>query len=65
MCILIRSNKQIWRLAEWLHNNVVVFIDVDWIDTRVPYRNNLYDKAVNLLKKINNNEFTGEDNHTG
>lgn len=57
----VRNNKQIWRIARWLHQNVSLLGDFMWPNDA--YREGLYDKAVALLKKINNNEFTGEDNH--
>ena len=70
---MTRNNKQIWRLAEWLWYNIVYgeYSDEDefnsWkevMETEYFYtRNFFYDKAAELLKKLNNNEFTGEDNH--
>jgi len=66
-----RANKQIWRLAEWLHQNVSIpEVRVpDWKMMRANPKyyegstNFYYDKAAELLKKISRNEFTGGDNH--
>ena len=58
---MTRNNKQIWRLTRWLHQNVSKLGDFMWPNDA--YRNGLYDKSAELLKKLNNNEFTGEDNH--
>lgn len=70
----IRGNRQIWGLAEFLHEIYNLGIkDECPSDAKEFYesssylaenhRNRMYDKAHSLLKKINNNEFTGEDNH--
>lgn len=63
----IRSNKQIWRLAEHLFNigSQVFEIDVDWSD--IPedddMRHQCYDEAKKLMYMIQYNAFTGPDNH--
>ncbi len=64
--IVVRANASIWRMAEWF-----------WNQTKRPYidhshvfqlafthdKNIFYDKMAILLKKIQRNEFTGEDDH--
>jgi len=67
----VRNNKQIWRLAEWLYWNVFDFIYpacerfcVVWEKEDANTRNHMYDKALELQKKLINNEFvTTSDNH--
>lgn len=59
----IRSNRQIWRVAKFMFNAATIVGDGDFKDMRPWYRNRLYDKTAELLKKITNNEFTGRDNH--
>ncbi len=66
----LRLNKSIWRIAEWLYDNIC---SIKYYETRgrSPYlswksepiynKNELYDKALELLRKMNNYEFTGED----
>lgn len=46
-----------------MFNAATVVGDGDFKDMRPWYRNRLYDKTAELLKKITNNEFTGRDNH--
>lgn len=60
----------IWRLAEWLYWNVFDFIYpacerfcMSWKDESETVKNHMYDKAAELMKKIQMNEFTGEDTH--
>lgn len=68
----IRANKQIWRLAEWLANDLCWEYDsfhrvnepfVDFKDYHVSNREFFYDKAVELLRKMTDRNFTGGDNH--
>ena len=60
-----RNNKQIWRLAEHLHNIFAAHGPylTSWYIVGQVTRNRFYDAAAELLKKIANNEFTGADNH--
>lgn len=62
MAVKARGNKQIWRMAEWIHSTCYNKI-YDWKDTGSFLKNAYYDQAAKLLKKIANNEFTGPDNH--
>lgn len=57
-----RANPQIWRMAEWLHTNSLTKI-YEWDQVGKPFKNAQYDKAAILLKKIDNREFVGPDNH--
>lgn len=52
--LMSRNNKMIKRLATWL-----------WVNFGGEYcdPDRQYDKAAELLKKIQNNDFTGEDTH--
>lgn len=64
-----RNNPQIWRLAKWISDNFIQTYDpneVEWIleQQRHEYRDEVYDLAAELLKKINNNDFVGPDNHS-
>ena len=56
----VRNNEQIWRVVRYL---VVEIIGAKWEAATPPYRKHLYDRTAELLKKIANNEFTGDDNH--
>jgi len=57
-----RNNQMIWRLAEWLSEAINSPV-VPWRECSEGYKNDCYDVSAELLKKINNNEFTGEDTH--
>ncbi len=66
-----RDNKQLWRMAEWLYLfRISSLMDLNFIEHKPSfesqpewYKNSIYDKAVILIKKIQGNEFTGEDDH--
>lgn len=58
----IRSNKQIWRIAEYISTQFNSPV-VPWRECSEGYRNECYDETMYLLKKLNNNEFTGGDDH--
>lgn len=66
----IRSNKLIWKIAEWLYSEFdenspyTHFNSAHSSTSQLRYlRENYYDSAVELLKKIQNFEFTGGDEH--
>lgn len=56
-----RANPQIWRVAKWTYT---AFSNRAFKTLAESKKNWYYDKAAELLKKINNNEFTGKDNHS-
>lgn len=61
----MRANKQIWRVADYLHKQFQLFpvgMRARSSNTQI-IRNFYYDKAAELLKKISNNDFTDGDNH--
>lgn len=65
-----RNNQQIWRMAEWLYNTCYSngpYAKQTWASLTHPNHvqaaNEWYDKALELLKKIDNREFVGPDNH--
>lgn len=68
----VRANEQVWQLAEYLHDEIGnPWINGGWGNT-VDFQNlegteltkeDMYDIAADLLKKIENREFTGPDNH--
>lgn len=52
----IREDKSIWKLAEYLHRNVTwsrFSVSFEWQDEG--FRNHMYDKAAELLKRIGPN----------
>ena len=62
---MIRNNRQIWRIAEWLHENIKVshhHVDWDWQDES--YKDSMYDKAKTLHYMFAYNACVGGDNHT-
>lgn len=61
--IIVRANASIWKIAKFIHDAGITYGDETFEQYRPWYKNKLYDKAAILLKKITNNEFTGEDNH--
>lgn len=66
MSNIVRNNPQIWRMAKWLHNNIYPEWEQDFNGfegSHEEFKNQFYDYALNFLEKINNNEFTGPDNH--
>lgn len=58
----VRGNKQIWKIAEWLYDNHPERL-YPWATEGDHVRNIMYDKAVLLMKKMVNNDFTGPDDH--
>ena len=66
---MTRANKQIWRLARWVYEEICMGVcdpnEQENLFEQLPNRdcNKMYDKAAELLKKIQNNDFTGGDNH--
>lgn len=58
-----RGNKQIWRICRYVYHEFIRTGDYTWLDFQPHARYKLYDQVIELMKKINNNEFTGEDNH--
>lgn len=60
-----RANPQIKRLSKYLFNmsKEIHNSRIEWGGS-IGIRNFYYDKAAELLKKINNNEFVGGDNHS-
>lgn len=67
----MRANKQIWRVAKFLHEDVRQHWATPYKDEAYcsfeechkSVRDFYYDRAAELLKKISNNDFTGGDNH--
>lgn len=58
----VRANPVIWRIAEWLCqelDSMARAFPNYWKDVSV--QNYYYDKAKELQYKLLNNEFTGED----
>lgn len=56
----VRTNKNIWELAEWLYDNLIdPLIDsytgsrTNWKNEGQWYKDVLYDKAVDLLQRVN------------
>lgn len=71
---MTRGNKTIWRVAEWIFNECIAekeygetrdnyLLCEELSDRSIRYREEMYDKAAELMKKIQLNEFTGEDSH--
>lgn len=70
---MIRNNPQLWRIAEYLDNVFSSLYLEDfiaeygalttWEDTCQDHKDKMYDKALDLYRKIQNNTFTGEDSH--
>jgi len=61
---MIRNNSQIWRIAKWLYDNVPKYeMYYPWKTEEQSGKDRWYDKALELQRKIMNNEFTGEDSH--
>lgn len=70
--IMARNNKQIWRLArylfdifessgDWVWDSSEYSVHTDQISQS--YKNKMYDKSVELQRKLQNNGFTGDDDH--
>ena len=61
-----RANPQIWRMAAWYSNNTKrPYVDHSHV-FKLAFQHDkiiFYDKMAELLKKINNNEFVGQDDH--
>ena len=60
----MRANKQIWRMAEWIHENIYKprhSVPLDW-QSQI-HRERMYDKAKQLQYMMLYNAFTGPDNH--
>lgn len=61
---MIRNNKQTWRLAKYLHDNIAKSeYSVNWNWQYQEFRNKMYDEAKKLMYAFAYNAFTGEDNH--
>jgi hypothetical protein len=60
-----RSNNQIWRIAEYIYDKFYCprCGYLPWKTEDQDSKDKHYDKAAELLKKIQMNEFTGEDTH--
>lgn len=58
-----RKNKQIWRIAKYIHDTCTVTGDSEFEGFQPWYKDRIYDAASKLLNKIINNEFTGDDDH--
>jgi hypothetical protein len=55
----MRANKQIWALARYIYDYIPNAAPAEWEEVI----DHFYDFAVELSKKISNNEFTGSNNH--